>query len=370
VNLTRYLVAWRTTLLPDREVVDALVHPEHAPPSPELTGALGEWPGRHYWSTEGNGRHLILTRRLGRPRRERWPLHVALFMATLLTTTFAGAILAGALPVDILIDIVNGAYPAPLDLARALPAGLVFSVPLLAILLCHELGHYVTARFYEVDVSPPYFIPVPPFPWTFIGTMGAFIRLRSILTDRRQLLDVGAAGPLAGFAVAAPVLWLGLTWSHPLAGHGAISGMLVAIGGVDYGLGDSLATLALRHLAHPGASTVLLHPLAFAGWFGMFVTMLNLLPISQLDGGHILYAVLPRWHSRIARTFWLLIVALSWSWTGWLVWGVLVLVLSRGRLGHPPVLDAYRPLPSSRRSLAWASFVLFAITFAPVPFRI
>jgi membrane-associated protease RseP (regulator of RpoE activity) len=370
VNLSRFLVAWRTTRLPDREVVDALVHPEHTPGSPELTVALGDWPGHHYWSTEENGHHLILTRRLGRPRRERWVLHGALFVTTLLTTTFAGAMLAGAIPLETLIDIVNGASPAPLDLLRAWPIGLVFSVPLLAILLCHELGHYVTARCYEVDVSPPYFIPVPPFPWTFIGTMGAFIRLRTILTDRRQLLDVGAAGPLAGFVVAAPVLWLGLTRSHPLAGHGALAGMLVAIGGVDYGLGDSLVTLALRHLAHPGASTLLLDPLAFAGWFGMFVTMLNLLPISQLDGGHILYAVLPRWHSRVATTFWLVILMLGWYWAGWLVWGVLVLVLSRGRLGHPPVLDAYRPLPPSRRFLAWAAFILFAITFAPVPFRI
>jgi membrane-associated protease RseP (regulator of RpoE activity) len=370
MNLSRFLVAWRTTRLPDREVVDALVHPEHAPPSSELTTALAEWPGRHYWSTEGNGRHLILTRRLGRPRRERWLLHVGLFAATLLTTTLTGAVLAGAVPLDNFFDLLSNASPTPLAFARAWATGLVFSVPLLSILLCHEMGHYVTARLYDVDVSPPYFIPVPLFPWAFMGTLGAFIRLRTILADRRQLLDVGAAGPLAGFAIALPVLWIGLMKSHPLAGHTALNGMLLSIGGVDVGLGDSLITLALRRLAHPGAPALLLNPLAFAGWFGMFVTMLNLLPISQLDGGHILYAVLPRSQPRIAVAFWILIAVLGWFWIGWLVWGLLVLVLSRGRLGHPPVLDAYRPLPPSRRLLALATLLLFAITFAPVPFRI
>src|SRR3989475_12690471 len=115
---------------------------------------------------------------------------------------------------------------------------------------------------------------------------------------------------------------------------------------------------------------VLLDPLAFAGWVGMFVTMLNLLPISQLDGGHVLYATLPRWHARVALGFWLLIVVLGWYWRGWLVWGLLVLALSRGRLSHPPVLDAYRPMPPSRRPIAWSALGLFVLTFAPVPFRI
>jgi membrane-associated protease RseP (regulator of RpoE activity) len=102
----------------------------------------------------------------------------------------------------------------------------------------------------------------------------------------------------------------------------------------------------------------------------MFVTMLNLLPISQLDGGHILYAALPRWHQRIALAFWCLVILLGHWWSGWYVWGLLVLVLSRGRLGHPPVLDAQRPLPASRRVVAWGALVLFVITFAPVPFRL
>jgi Zn-dependent protease len=369
MELRAFLVAWRTTTLQDREVIDALVDPAHAGPSPTLREALERWRGHYYWSEESEGRHLILTRRLARRRRERWLLHAALFLTTLLTTTFAGAVLAGAIPYDNALELLTGSYPLPPGLARAWATGLIFSIPLLTILMCHELGHYVTARWYQLDVSPPYFIPVPLIP-SFIGTMGAFIRLRTLLSDRRQLLDVGVAGPIAGFAIALPVLWIGLARSHPPPGHGELSGMLLAIGNETFGLGDSLITLAVRELTHGSTRTLLLHPLAFAGWVGMFVTMLNLLPISQLDGGHILYAALPRWHARVALLFWILILALGWFWRGWLLWGLIVLILSRGRLGHPPVLDTYRPLPRSRRVLGWVGVVLLAVTFSPVPFRI
>lgn len=368
MNWSDFLLAWRTTVLPDREVIDALVHPAHARPSPELAAALSAWPGSHYWSDEPNGRHLVLTRRLGR-RRERWALHAALFVATLVTTTFAGAVLARTIPYDNPLDLFTGAYPLPAHFARAWAAGLAFSLPLLAILLCHELGHYVTARRYDLDVSPPYFIPVPLVP-SFIGTMGAFIRLRTILSDRRQLFDVGVAGPIAGFVVALPVLAAGLALSHPLLGDGSPRGMLLGLDGETAVLGDSLLTWVLRRVVNGSAPAVLLHPVAFAGWVGMLVTMLNLLPISQLDGGHVLYGALPRWHQRVARVCWLLIVALGWYWRGWFVWGLLVLVLSRGRLGHPPVLDQQRPLPPSRRPLSWAALALFVMTFVPVPFRI
>ncbi len=369
MTLNEFLLAWRTTTLRDREVIDALVHPAHAAPSLQLAAALERWPGPYYWSEEPEGRHLVLTRTLGRPRREAWILHVALFAATLLTTTFAGAVLAGTIPYDSSAGLFTGAYPLPQTFARAWAAGLAFSLPLLAMLLSHELGHYLTARAYGLDVSPPYFIPVPLVP-SFIGTMGAFIRLRTILADRRQLFDVGVAGPLAGFAVALPTLVVGLALSQSSPGHGASVGMLLPLGSDTWVLGDSLVTLALRRLLHGPAPAVLLHPVAFAGWVGMFVTMLNLLPLSQLDGGHILFAALPRWHRRVALVFWCLVIALGWFWWGWYVWGVLVLALSRGRLGHPPVLDAHRPLPPSRTRLVWAALLLFVITFAPVPFRI
>jgi Zn-dependent protease len=369
VALSEFLVAWRTTSLPDREVVDALVDPSHAAPSPQLAAELSQWPGSYYWSGEPDGRHLVLTRPQRR-RRERWVLHALLFVATLFTTTFVGAVFDGRMPLDPNpVAFITGTYPFPPGFVGAWASGLRFSLPLLAILLCHEFGHYVVARRYQLDVSPPYFIPVPFVPWS-IGTMGAFIRLRTILSDRRQLLDVGIAGPIGGLLIALPVLWLGLHASTPSAEYGNV-GLLVKMGtDQPFPIGDSLLTWVLRHLAHGQAPAVILDPMAFAGWLGIVVTMYNLLPISQLDGGHVLYAALPRWHQRIALAFWALILVLGTLWKGWFLWGFLVLLLSRGRIGHPPVLDAQRPLPRSRRALAWTALILFVITFAPVPFRI
>ncbi len=366
MSLTRFLVAWRTIPLRDREVVDALVDPSHAGPSPELAQALEAWPGTHYWSDEADGRHIVFTRPTVPRTRDAWVLHALLFAATLFTTTLSGAIIAGAIPADPSVVLAPGTWGT--EFFRAWTAGLTFSVPLLAILLCHELGHYLPARRYQLDVSPPFFLPAPPIP-VLIGTLGAFIRLRTILTDRRQLIDVGAAGPIAGFVVALPVLWIGLAHSQPVIESGVHGVQLWVGGAVAWPLGDSLVTQVVRRLALGAAPAVRLHPTAFAGWFGMFVTALNLLPMAQLDGGHILFAALPRWHERVARGFWVFIMLLGWFWIGWLIWGFVVLALSRGRLSHPPVLDAYRPLPPSRRWLAWASLALFLITFAPVPFR-
>jgi Zn-dependent protease len=369
MDLSEFLLAWRTTPLVDRDVVDALVHPVHARPSDALAAALAQWPGSYYWSDEPEGRHVVLTRPRARPR-ERWGLHLLLFLATLYTVTFTGAVLANAIPYSGLFTFFTSGYPGSPGFLQAWSAGLSFSLPLLAILLCHELGHYAVARDYHVDVSPPYFIPAPMFP-TFIGTMGAFIRLRSVLSDRRQLLDVGVAGPIAGFLVALPVLVVGLVLSQPAPPEAGLRGLAVYFGGgPQIPLGDSLLTFGLRQLLFSHAVLISVHPAAFAGWVGMFVTMLNLLPISQLDGGHILYAALPRWHRQIALGFWLLILVLGWYWRGWLVWLALVLALSRGRIGNPPVLAAHRPLPPSRRALAWAALVLFIVTFAPVPFRV
>ena len=367
-DLASFLVAWRTTQLRDRQVVDALVHPAHAAPSPELAHRLAGWPGAVYWSDEPDGRHLVLTRQWPRAA-ERWALHAGLLIATLFTTTYAGAILAGALQPGHLLGLFTELAPTG-EALRAWAAGLRFSLPLVAILLLHELGHYLTARRYGLDASPPYFIPVPLWP-SFIGTMGAFIRLRTVLSDRRQLIDVGAAGPFAGFVVALPVLAVGLARSEPLPAVVGLQGMVIWFGALPVELGDSLLTLALRHLVAGGAGPLGLDPLAFAGWVGMMVTMLNLLPIGQLDGGHVLYAALPRWHRRLAAGFWGLLLVLGWfGWPGWAVWALLVLALSRGRLSHPPVLDAVRPLPRSRSALALGALLLFAITFTPVPFRI
>ena len=182
MTLTRFLLAWRTTPLHDREVVDALVDPEHAAPSPALAGALREWPGTYYWSSEPDGRHLVLTRPTVQAARESWTLHAVLLLATVFTTTLTGAMIAEALPAD--LTFLNPASWTA-TFFRALPAGFSFSIPLVGILLCHEMGHYLTARRYQLDVSPPYFIPGLPAPLG-IGTFGAFIRLRTILHRQIQ----------------------------------------------------------------------------------------------------------------------------------------------------------------------------------------
>src|SRR3989440_7168636 len=239
MDLSGFLLAWRTTALPDREVIDALVHPAHAGPSPALAAPLRVCPASPYWSAEPHGRHLFLTRPLGR-RRDAWALHLLLLAATLFTTTFVGAVLRGAIPFDPNpLALLLGTYPFPRDFIHAWATGLSFSAPLLAILLCHEVGHFVTARRYQLDVSPPYFIPAPVVPWS-IGTMGAFIRLRTVVSDRRQLLDVGVAGPIAGLLVAVPALVIGFALSHPAAGPASLNGMVLGLDDGQAVLGDSV----------------------------------------------------------------------------------------------------------------------------------
>lgn len=307
-----------------------------------------------------------MTSREPRPR-ERWWLHAALFVLTFVSVTLSGAVLAGRLPYYGALGLLASlAHPAPRVWA-AWASGLTFSIPLLTILLAHELGHYVTARRHGVDASPPYFIPAPFI--SLIGSLGAFIRLRTILSDRRQLLDIGVAGPIAGFVVALPVLVLGMFLSIPVPLLHPDANLLLSVGGDDLPIGGSLLTDLVRHFVIGGTGGVVLSPLAFAGWIGMFVTMLNLLPLAQLDGGHVLYAALPTLQRRLALLFWVGLAVLGWfTWRGWLVWAVFIVVMSRGRLAHPAVLDGERPLPRGRGVLAFLALVLFAATFVPKPF--
>lgn len=370
--LAPFLVAWRVTALRDREVIDALVHPADAGPSPALAEALQRWGGSYYWSDDAGGRWLVLT--VAHPaRRERWWLHLALFALTLVSTTIAGGVLRGRVGVDPAWGLLRGRIAFAGSPWHALAAGLEFSIPLVAILLAHEMGHYLTARRYRLDVSPPYFLPVPLWP-SFIGTMGAFIRLRTLLSDRRQLFDVGVAGPIAGFLVAFPVLLAGL-WRSPEMPRlpGGPAGLVLVLGpgaGDRLFIGDSPITLLARWITHGHLAAVAVTPLAFAGVIGMFVTMINLMPMAQLDGGHVLYAAAPRWHRRVATIFWVALLALGYAWFEWYIWAGLVLLLSRGRLDHPTVLEPGRALPKARRPLAWAAAVMFVLTFTPVPFSV
>lgn len=366
MNLMSFVERAETTSLPDREVVDALVHPAHAAPSPQLREALETWRGPYYWSDESDGRHLILT--FVRPRRgERWWLHGTLFLLTFASVTLSGAVLEGRLPYYGVLGLLTSLAHPSARFWSTWASGLSFSVPLLSILLAHELGHYLASRRHGVNASPPFFIPAPLI--SIIGTLGAFIRIRTILSDRRQLLDIGVAGPFAGFVVALPVLMVGMSRSHthPLLAPG--SNLLLVVGHDIVPIGSSLLTDGIRHLVVGGSGGLALSPLAFAGWIGMFVTMLNLLPLAQLDGGHALYAAAPRLHGRVALLFWGALAVLGWfTWQGWIVWAVLIVLMSRGRLAHPAVLDGERPLPRARMVMAVLAGLLFVVTFVPRPF--
>jgi membrane-associated protease RseP (regulator of RpoE activity) len=229
---------------------------------------------------------------------------------------------------------------------------------LLLVLGTHECGHYLTARLYGVHVSLPYFVPLPVWP---MGTMGAIIRMQSPIPNRRVLFDIGIAGPLAGLTVGLPVLALGLWLSEVQP----LRGLVVQEG-------NSLAYLGLKWLLKggiPAGSDVMLHPLAMAGWLGLFVTALNLMPLSQLDGGHIAYAVLgPRFRKAVWVFLGALVLLFAYSeWFGWLVWVVLSIVLG---LRHPAPLDDLTPLDPRRRLLAGAAAILLVLLLPPLPLAI
>jgi hypothetical protein len=371
--LTATFEAWRTHALGGREYVEALVAPEHRGPSSALAQALAAWPGRHYWADHGRT-HLVLIRPLGTARPERWLLHGALFALTVVCALGAGAVLAGGrTPAEPpgLAGVVVGGFRFVEQIGnggwRDLVAGWSFALPLLGILLVHELGHYFAARRYAIDASPPYFLPVPPN-LSPIGSLGAYIRLRSPVLDRRQLLDVGAAGPLAGFVLTLLVLAWGFATSQAGEPGLASARSFVTLAGEPVGLGDSLLIAGFRHLFLPAAPSVHLSLPAFAGWVGAFVTGLNLLPLSQLDGGHVLYGLLGRRQAAVGLVTLLALLALAQLSWNWYVWVAVALFVGGGGWAHPSVLAPARPVPPGRRWIGWVSVAVFVVTFVPVPF--
>ena len=371
--LTRCFSAWRVIRAGNREVVEGLVAPEHQGPSPELTSAISAWPYAHYWAGSP-GKELVLIRPVGPARSEAWLLHTVLFLVTVLCALGAGAALAGDFDPPAGAGVV-GALTAgarffgvflqsPLE---TILSGWSFAVPLLAILLVHELGHYFAAHRYAIDASPPYFLPIPPT-ISPIGSLGAFLRLRSPVVDRRQLLDVGAAGPLAGFVVVLVVLTWGYATSDPMPAGTDLPSSFIEFAGNRFGLGESLLTWACRELFLPGAESVHLSLMAFAGWAGALITGLNLLPLSQLDGGHVAYGLLGRWQKPLGLAALLGLVWLSQYWFAWLFWVLITLMVGGWRWTHPSVTCPDRPVPRGRRVLGWLCVLVFVVTFMPVPF--
>jgi membrane-associated protease RseP (regulator of RpoE activity) len=270
-------------------------------------------------------------------------LHLLLLAATLVTTTMAGARMAGVEPTSL----------------GALLSGLPFSLTLLAILITHESGHYLMCRRHGIAASLPYVLPAPPF--FLLGTFGAVIRVRSRFPDRRALFDMGAAGPWAGFVVALAAMVVGLRLST--VGASVPAGPTIL-------LGDSLLTSFLaRVILHAEPDTVMLHPVAFAAWAGLLVTSLNLLPAGQLDGGHVLYAARGRRPTLLPA---MLLAVLVWLGATrspfWLVWSVVAAAMLV--MGHPHTINDALPLGRARRVGAVASMLLFLVTFVPEPIRI
>jgi membrane-associated protease RseP (regulator of RpoE activity) len=298
------------------------------------------------------------------PGPARHLLAALLFLVTLFTTTTVGAVLYLAMRTDVVTELplflgwqtVRSVWSDPALLAT----GLRLSLPTLLILLCHELGHYVVCRRYGYPVTPPYFLPAP----FGLGTLGAFIRIGAPVRSKRELFDIGAAGPLAGFAALIPFLVWGVAASQPVPLPPPPEGVVETILLVP---GRSLAMRLAIFAAHgplPAGTTLDLHPFALAAWVGLLATALNLLPLGQLDGGHVLYAVAGRRHRRLALVLWLALLGLGLAWLGWVVWCLVILALG---LRHPPVADESRPLGAGRMRVALLLLVIFVLSFAPVP---
>jgi membrane-associated protease RseP (regulator of RpoE activity) len=285
---------------------------------------------------------------------QRWGRSLVLFLVTVVSVFLAGALEPG---------VVGGNAFLLLNV----PEGLALAGGLLTILFAHEMGHYLACRYYRVDATLPHFIPspwIPVFGLTFwrplsmIGTFGAFIRIRGPIPNRRALFDIGVAGPLAGFLVCLPVLWFGIKAAavQPLAPQGeAIF------------FGEPLAFRLFARLLHgsiPEDHTLAITQLGLAAWFGLFVTALNLMPIGQLDGGHVTYALLREKSRLISRIGSWACVALVVFSPSWILWAILVRILGRR---HPPTLDDQSPVGRGRVVLGLVTLAVFVLCFVPNP---
>jgi membrane-associated protease RseP (regulator of RpoE activity) len=289
--------------------------------------------------------------------RDRVWLHLLLFALTVVTTTTMGAFHYASF-----VDDFRGSAELPMPFASLLVRGLWYSATVLGILGCHELGHYFACRYYDVDASLPFFLPLPP-PF-LTGTLGAVIRIREPFPSKRALFDIGIAGPIAGFAVTVPTLFLGIAMSHLVRLPEAFVG---------YELGEppllKLASWLVWGTA-PQGYTLNLHPMAFAAWFGMLATALNLFPIGQLDGGHISYAVLG--HRSVYVTFVAITIVATMgiftsSWVVFALLTIVMLVMFGPR--HPKVVDEHVRLSGTRLLLALFAVVMFVLCFTPSPIR-
>ncbi|WP_297506636.1 site-2 protease family protein [Thermococcus sp.] len=307
-----------------------------------------------YWGAlkKRQGKVLLFVFPAGEVKPDNPWLPWLFLLTTILTTFFSGYVLAQT-------------YIATLDhyslpgLRNPYLIALSFSVSVMAIIGTHELGHKIAAAYHGVKATMPYFIP---FPFSLIGTLGAVIRIKSPLPTRNAAIDLGVSGPIAGFLVAVPVTLIGLKMSI------VVPPSLVPqqSGGVYFGTNLLFELLMRSVLRTPSDYVVFLHPVAVAGWVGILVTFLNLIPVAQLDGGHVLRAFISeRAHRYITLFVAFLLFGLGYLWSGWFIWGLLVLFI--GMAGNPGALDEVSPISKSRILLALVALLIFLLTATPRP---
>ena len=290
-------------------------------------------------------------------RRPRYWLAISLFLFSLWTTSAAGSRMVynfdNSLPAFRFDPDALALLDSFFNLG-ALLSGLSFSLPLLLILLAHELGHYCACLYYQLDATLPYFLPAP----TFIGTFGAFIRIRSIIYSRSVLFDVGVSGPIAGVVVLLPFLFFGVWLSH-VAPDVASSGDLV--------FGTPILIRFFENIFFPGVApeAIYLHPMARAAWVGIFATALNLLPIGQLDGGHIVFSLTIRWAKRISLAAIAILIPLGYWYPPWWGWALVLYFFGRR---HPQIYDE-SPIDGRRRAVAVLALAIFILCFMSAPLR-
>jgi membrane-associated protease RseP (regulator of RpoE activity) len=294
-------------------------------------------------------------------------VHLLLLVITFLTMTWAGS--------SFFLNYVSavGTRRVLVTAPAALVGGLWFSVPALLILGAHELGHYFACRYYRIPASLPYFVPafIPGIPglWsaapTLVGTLGAVIRM-ALPRTRRALFDVGIAGPLAGFIVLVPLAMYGVAHSYAVR----LPHQIALQGGLN--LGDPLLLTLLQSLYFgtlPDRSIFVMHPTGFAAWFGLLATALNLFPAGQLDGGHIVHAIVGRRSRYVTMASLLTMLGLTiFVSTSWIVWTALVILMAYSfGIDHPPVGEEHVPIGTTRLVLAVVAVAMFALSFTPVP---
>lgn len=316
-----------------------------------------------YSQVEISSKNVILKvlREIPAVKKSGWFFNILLFIATIATTSATGALLQGK---------------NPFLSWNELSFGYEYSFALLTILLFHEMGHYFAARYYKVRVTLPYFIPLflPAF---HPGTMGAFIKMRSAMPGKKALFDIGIAGPLAGFIASLVFLSVGFMRLPDAVG------IEIYMQHIYPGSADQASNLFMGHTylfdllmylfnaQHLPMNQMYHFPFIFAGWFGLFVTALNLMPIGQLDGGHLTYAMFGDRARKIALAVFVLLIALNFYLISnynsyiWVMWSILILVFIRFR--HPPTLDDSQELGLARKILGWLGYIIFILCFSPVP---